>query len=136
MGKSWLPLKDEPLLTFCSAFVARITPAPQAYGLTQTHAETLDTLVKNYADVLALNADPAARTPTTAAAKQMAKVALSAGMRIVYKQLTAANLPNAQRAALGLPVVGEGHMRIAAAAEANPNLATPGQAASAMKIAA
>ena len=134
MGKSWLPLKDEPLRSFCTAFVATITPAPQAYGLRAIDAETLDILVNNYASALALNASPAQRTRTVIAAKQMAKVALIAGMRILYTRMSAANLSNEHREALGLPVVGEGHMRIAAAAAAQPSIVMP--APRAMKIAA
>ena len=115
MGKSWLPLKDEPLRSFCTAFAATITPEPATYCLTATDAETLNILVTNYANALAFNANPGARTRTSVAAKQMAKVALIAGMRILYTRLNAANLANDKREALGLPVVGAGHMRIAAA---------------------
>ena len=128
MGKSWLPLKDEPLRSFCRAFTATIIPAPEAYGLRASDAQTLDTLVRNYEDALALNANPAARTRTLIAAKQMAKVALIAGMRILYTRVNATNLTNDQRAALGLPAVGAGHMRIAAAAAATatkPGIAMP-----------
>ncbi len=136
MGKSWLPLKDEPLRSFCTAFAATILPAPEAYALSANDAEILDTLVKNYADALALNANPATRTRTIMAAKQMAKVALIAGMRIVYNRMNAANLANDRREALGLPAIGAGHMRIAAAATARPGLAMPERVEHAMKIAA
>ena len=125
MGKSWLPLKDEPLRSFCRAFTDTITPEPQAYAMRASDAVTLDTLVRNFEDALTLNANPAARTCTIIAAKQMAKVALVAGMRIVYKRMNAANLSNDKREALGLPVVGAGHMRIAAAAASNSDLAMP-----------
>jgi hypothetical protein len=125
MGKSWLPLKDEPLRSFCTAFVATITPEPEAYALSAGDAGILDTLVKNYADALALNANPGTRTRTIMAAKQMAKVALIAGMRIVYTRMNAANLANDRREALGLPAIGAGHMRIAAAAAEKPGLAMP-----------
>ena len=135
MGKSWLPLKDEPLLSFCGAFVATIMPAPQAYGLRTIDAETLDILVNNYAGALSLNASPRERTRTVIAAKQMAKVALIAGMRIVYTRLNAANLGNDQREALGLPVIGAGHMRIAVAAT-TAGITMPGCVETPMKIAA
>ncbi len=135
MGKSWLPLKDERLLSFCSAFAATVTPAPEAYGLVASDAATLNILVTNYAGALAASANPAARTMTSVAGKQMAKVALSAGMRILYKRLNAANIANDQREALGLPVVGAGHMRIAAAA-ARPAVAIPQNAEKPMAIAA
>ena len=135
MGKSWLPLKDEPLRSFCTAFVATIMPAPQAYGLRAIDAETLDILVDNYAGALALNAKPSNRTRTIIAAKQMAKVALIAGMRIVYTRLNAADLSNDQREALGLPVIGAGHMRIAAAAT-TAGITMPGCVETQMKIAA
>ena len=134
MGKSWLPLKDEPLRSFCTAFVGAITPRPQAYGLRDIDAETLNILVDNYTAALEMNAHPAARTRTSVAAKQMAKVALIAGMRILYTRLNAANLANDKRGALGLPIIGAGHMRIAAAA-ATPRLDVPDMEQS-MKIAA
>ena len=135
MGKSWLPLKDEPLRSFCTAFVATISPAPEAFGLRAIDAETLDILINNYASALALIANPSARTRTILAAKQMAKVALIAGMRILYTRLNAANLGNDRRAALGLPVVGAGHMRIAAAAT-TAGITMPKRVEHAMKIAA
>ena len=135
MGKSWLPLKDEPLRSFCTAFVATIMPEPQTYGLGASDATMLDALVRNYATALALNANPAARTHTTVAAKQMAKVALVAGMRIVYTRVNGANLANNRREALGRPAIGAGHMRIAAAA-AKPAQATPNHVVHAMRIAA
>ena len=135
MGKSWLPLKDEPLRSFCTAFVATIMPAPEAYGLRPIDAETLDILVNNYTSSMALSASPAARTRTTLAAKQMAKVALVAGMRIVYTRLNAANLANEKREALGLPAIGEGHMRIAAAAT-TAGVTMPACVETPMKIAA
>ena len=135
MGKSWLPLKDEPLRSFCTAFVATIMPAPQAYGLRPIDAETLDILVNNYASSMALSASPAARTRTTLAAKQMAKVALIAGMRILYTRMNAANLSNDRREALGLPAIGAGHMRIAAAAT-TAGVTMPARVENAMKIAA
>jgi hypothetical protein len=135
MGKSWLPLKDEPLRSFCTAFVATILPEPRTFALSPHDAAILDTLVKNYADGLALNANPATRTRTIMAAKQMAKVALIAGMRIVYKRMSAANLGNDQREALGLPAIGAGHMRIAAAA-ANTSMVMPAGAEAPVALAA
>ena len=131
-----MPLKDEPLREFCAAFTATIMPEPETFALSANDAGILDTLVKNYADALALNANPATRTRTILAAKQMAKVALIAGMRIVYTRMNAANLANDRREALGLPAVGAGHMRIAAAATARPGLAMPERVEHAMKIAA
>ena len=136
MGKSWLPLKDEPLRSFCRAFTNTIMPAPEAYGLRASDAQTLDTLARNFDDALALNANPSTRTRTIIAAKQMAKVALIAGMRILYTRLNAANLPNDKREALGLPVVGAGHMRIAAAAATKSDLAIPMPAENVRAIAA
>ena len=135
MGKSWLPLKDEPLRSFCTAFAATVLPETQAFALSANDAGILDTLVKNYADALALNANPATRTRTIMAAKQMAKVALIAGMRIVYTRINAANLANDRREALGLPAVGAGHMRIAAAAT-NAGIAMPARAEMPVALAA
>ena len=135
MGKSWLPLKDEPLRSFCTAFTATITPEPEMYALRASDAATLNILVTNYANARAVNENPSMRTRTSVAAKQMAKVALIAGMRIVYTRMNAANLGNDRREALGLPAVGAGHMRIAAAAT-TAGVTMPARVENAMKIAA
>lgn len=105
MSKSWLPLKDETLRSFCTAFAATITPVPATYGLAASDAPSLNAAVTSYSDALAVTAEPSTRTRVSVAARDMAKRSLIALMRNLYKKVNAANLAADKREALGLPIV-------------------------------
>lgn len=105
MGKSWLPLTDQELRAFCTAFLATITPAPATYGYVVGDVTSLNTAVTGYSDALAVVDEPSTRTRVSVAAKQIAKNSLVALMRNLYKKANAANLANDKREALGLPIV-------------------------------
>jgi|SRR5688572_2610801 hypothetical protein len=105
MAKSWLPLTDQDLRAFCTAFLATITPVPATYGYVVGDVTSLTSAVEGYTDALAVVDEPSTRTRVTVAAKQMAKDALVALMRSLYKKANAANLTDDKREALGLPIV-------------------------------
>ncbi len=103
MSRSWLPLTDEALRSFCDSFLATITTTPTAYGLVVGDVTSLGALTTAYGSALAAAVEPSTRTSVTVAAKDMAKRSLIAAMRNLYKKVVAANLTPDKIEALGLP---------------------------------
>jgi hypothetical protein len=104
MGKSWLPLKDEGLQTFCNAFQSTITAAPVSWGLSAGDLAALDSANSTYNDAMGTVAEGSTRTPVAVATKRAAKKNLITLMRNLYKKVLAANLTDAQLEALNLPI--------------------------------
>lgn len=102
MGKSWIPLRDQQMRAFVSAFLATITPSPSTYGLVLGDVTLLTTQVDDFIAKLATSDEPSTRTSVTIAAKDMSRRTLLGTMRNLYKKVLAANLTNDKLEALGL----------------------------------
>ena len=103
MSKSWLPLKDETLRSFCTAFAATITPVPATWGLARGRCHQPE----RCGDELLRRTGRHGRAVHPDAgkhrARDMSKQSLIALMRNLYKKVNAANLAADKREALGLP---------------------------------
>jgi len=102
MGRSWIPLRDQQLRAFTSAFLATITPSPTLYGLVIGDVTLLTSQVDDYTAKLAAADEPSSRTSVSIAAKQMSRRTLLGTMRNLYKKVLAANLTDDKLEALGL----------------------------------
>jgi hypothetical protein len=105
MGKNWLPQAEADLASFCSNVATRITSTPSAYNVVAGDATALSALVADFVTKRTAANEPTTRTPVVIASKDVAKAALIAEMRLLYKKFNAGNLAADKRQELGLPII-------------------------------
>ncbi|HEX8523145.1 MAG TPA: hypothetical protein VF669_12885 [Tepidisphaeraceae bacterium] len=102
MAKSWLPTKESELLPFATNFSTRISATPLVYNCTSGDATTLAGLLTTYSNLVTLCNNPGTRTSVNLAGRDVAKAALVAELRLLYKKVRAGNLSADKLEELGL----------------------------------
>jgi hypothetical protein len=103
MATPYIPPKDSDLLAWATNFDNLITATPAVYGLVAADATAITAVVAPYQAAQAVVDNPATKTSVTVAAKNTAKQAMLAVVR-VYAQTIAHNagVTDADKLALGL----------------------------------
>jgi hypothetical protein len=104
MAVNFFPSRDSELLAWSLNFKTLITASPTTYGLTAPLATAYGTLHTAYADALAA-CDPAIRTKSAVAAKNLARTNLKNNARLLANLVNGtASVTDAQKLELGLTV--------------------------------
>ena len=104
MSLGFLPRADAALLAWSANFNTLINATPTAYGLTAALATAYGTLHTAYATALAA-ADPAIRTKSAVAAKNVARTNLKTDARLLAKLIEGtASVTDGRKLSLGLNV--------------------------------
>ena len=103
LDKDYLPNADSGLLSWGTAYSAKLTATPLVFGVTAPIASALAALVASYSTKLAVATDPATRTRSNIATKDEAKKLLKANIRETERITNAfPGTTNAMRLELGL----------------------------------
>src|SRR2546423_1097889 len=86
-SSSYLPSREEDLLTWAQNFSSLITATPTAYGLVAADATALAALVSAYASALTAATNPSTKTKATVATKDTARVTMVADIRNLVRRI-------------------------------------------------
>jgi hypothetical protein len=101
----FIPSREADLLTFAQTFSTTLSGEFASYGLINSDATSLATLVSAYAGAFAVANDPATRTGSKLIEKDIAKGQLVAALRSLSARIQAnPGVTAAQRNDIGLPI--------------------------------
>ncbi|MGN6368147.1 MAG: hypothetical protein ACTHN5_07805 [Phycisphaerae bacterium] len=111
----YIPSRDSLLDTWAANFATTIAANPAAAGLSAGDATTITTAQTNYHNAYTLLTNPATKTPTNVAAKNVAKASMLVTLR-TYANLIQSNngVTNPTKSALGLTIRSTGRTPIPA----------------------